>query len=243
MDPSLYPRMAAVEDRHWWFAGRRAICDRLLQQCELPKNAAILEPGCGTGGNFPLLAHYGRVYAMDAESAALAFAATRGGAEVARGVLPLGIPFDAQQFDLAIMTDVIEHLDEPLAALKAVRARLKPRGVLLLTAPAIPRLWSVHDVMHHHRRRYRLSELRRCLEAAGFTIGYISYYNFWLLPAIVLARTLAGLRRGAGVHDLIMPPAIINRILYAVFASERYLIGRVRIPIGVSLIALARARD
>lgn len=241
MDPILYPRMAAVEDRHWWFAGRRAICDRLLQGCELPQDAAILEPGCGTGGNFPLLAHYGRVYAMDAENAALAFAAARGGAEVARGDLPAAIPFDAQQFDLAVMTDVIEHLDEPLPALKAVRARLKPRGVLLITAPGIPRLWSVHDVTHHHRRRYRMSELRQCLEAAGFGIDYISYYNFWLLPVVAIARTLAGLRRRAGTHDLIMPPAIINRALFFVLASERYLIGRIRIPIGVSLIALARA--
>jgi SAM-dependent methyltransferase len=243
MDPSLYPRMAEVEDQHWWFAARRAICDELLANCGLPRDAAILEPGCGTGGNFPWLARYGRVYAIDSDPAAVEFASARRAAEVTRGALPDAIPFGARRFDLAVMTDVLEHLDEPVAALRAVRARLKPSGVLLLTVPALPRLWSEHDVTHHHRRRYRIDELRESICIAGFTLVYISYYNFILLPAIAIARALSRLthRPMPGEHDLVMPPAIVNRILFRVFSSERHLIGKCRAPIGVSLIVLARA--
>ncbi len=244
MDPSLYPRMAAVEDAHWWFAARRAIVGRLLDRLELAPDAAILEPGCGTGGNFPMLARRGRLFAMDNDPAALRFAAARGLAELAEGALPDQIPFDGVRFDLAVMTDVLEHLDDPAGALRALHARLKPGGALLITVPAGPWMWSDHDLTHHHRRRFRAAELNALLGAGGFAIAYLSHYNFVLFPLIAGARILQRLRPGASStprHDLAMPPAPLNRALRAVFASERLLIGSVRVPFGVSLIALARA--
>jgi SAM-dependent methyltransferase len=247
MDPSLYPRMAAVEDAHWWFAGRRTICDRLLDRLQLPAAAQILEPGCGTGGNFPMLAQRGKLFAMDSDDSALSFAASRHLAILARGTLPDDIPFGDNRFDLALMTDVLEHLDDPVGALRAVRARLTPGGWILLTVPALPRLWSEHDVTHHHRRRYRAAELREILTGAGFNVSYLSHCNFILLPAIAAARLIGKVIAGPlgvadGRHDLAMPPAILNRILFQLFAVERYVVGRLRVPVGVSLIALARAR-
>jgi SAM-dependent methyltransferase len=246
MDPNLYPRMAEVEDTHWWFAGRRAICDRLLDRLGLPPDAAILEPGCGTGGNFPMLAQWGHLFAIDADEAALGFAASRNSATLAQGFLPDQIPFTDTPFDLAVMTDVLEHLDDPAGALRAVRARLKPGGWLLMTVPAMPWLWSEHDRTHHHRRRYRAAELRGIVSDAGFAITYLSYYNFVLFAPIALARLAGKLlgRWGAGAadgHDLSMPSSAINRVLFRLFACERQVIGRVRVPIGVSLIVLARA--
>jgi len=246
MDPSLYPRMAEVEDAHWWFAARRAICDHLLDRLALPPDAAILEPGCGTGGNFPMLARRGRVFAMDSDESALHFAASRKLAELARGSLPDNIPFGDRLFDLALMTDVLEHLDDPLGSLRAVHARLKPGGWLLLTVPALPWLWSEHDLTHHHRCRYRAGELRATVAGAGFNLSYLSHYNFILFPAIACARLWGKLMRGGatsanGRHDLTMPPLPLNRILLRLFSSEHYVIGRLHVPVGVSLIALARA--
>ncbi len=246
MDPSLYPRMAAVEDAHWWFAARRAICNRLLDRLELPADAAILEPGCGTGGNFPMLARRGRVFAMDADESALRFAASRHLAELARGSLPENIPFADRRFDLAIMTDVLEHLDDPLGSLRALHARLKPDGGLLMTVPALPWLWSEHDLTHHHRRRYRAGELRATVTAAGFEVSYLSHYNFILFPAIACARLWGKLRHGSagganGRHDLAMPSLPLNRLLLLIFAGEHHVIGRFRVPVGVSLIVLAHA--
>lgn len=246
MDPRLYPRMAEVEDAHWWFAGRRAICDHLLDSLAIPRNAQILEPGCGTGGNFPMLARRGKLFAMDADEAALGFAARRGLATLARGSMPDHIPFGGTRFDLAVMTDVIEHLDDPAGSLQAVRTRLVDGGWILLTVPALPWLWSEHDLTHHHRRRYRAGELVQLVSNAGFTVKYLSYYNFILLPAIVAARLMGRImrpseQRAMDGHDLVMPTAIINRILFGLFAAERHVIGRLRIPLGISLIALARA--
>jgi SAM-dependent methyltransferase len=246
MDPSLYPRMAEVEDTHWWFAARRVICDHLLDRFALPPDAAILEPGCGTGGNFPMLARRGHVFAMDSDESALRFAASRKLAELAQGTLPEDIPFGDRRFDLVVMTDVLEHLTDPLGSLRAVHRRLKAGGWLLLTVPELPWLWSEHDLTHHHRCRYRAGELRATVTDAGFTVSYLSHYNFILFPAIAGARLWDKLtHRGAvhanGRHDLSMPPMAVNRILLRLFSSEHHLIGRIRVPIGVSLIALARA--
>jgi SAM-dependent methyltransferase len=246
MDPGLYPRMAEVEDTHWWFAARRAICKRLLDRLDLPPDAAILEAGCGTGGNFPLLARHGRIFAMDADESALSFAASRKLADLARGSLPDKIPFVGTNFDLAIMTDVLEHLDDPAGSLRAIHARLKPRGWLLLTVPATPWLWGDHDLTHHHRRRYQTAELRTSLTAAGFEVTYLSYYNFILFLPIATARMIGRLVRRTremtnGYHDLAMPSPLVNRILFQLFSAERSIVGRIRIPVGVSLIALARA--
>ncbi len=244
MDASLYPRMAALEDAHWWFAARRAIVGRLLERVELPPAAAILEPGCGTGGNFPLLARRGRLFAIDRDPAAIRFAAARGLAELAEGALPDRIPFGATRFDLVVMTDVLEHLDDPGAALRALHARLTPGGSILITVPAGPWMWSDHDVTHHHRRRFRARDLDLILRGSGFATIYLSHYNFLLFPLIAGARMLPRTRsrdRTAPRHDLAMPSAPVNRLLRAVFASERFVIGSARVPFGVSLIALARA--
>ncbi len=246
MDPSLYPRMAEVEDAHWWFASRRAIVDRIIERLGLPPDAAILESGCGTGGNFPMLARRGHLYAIDADESAIGFAQSRGLAHVARGFLPEAMPFGDQRFDLVVMTDVLEHLDDQAGTLRALHARLRPGGWLLLTVPAMAWLWSDHDVTHHHRRRYNASELRTLVSACGFEVRYLSYYNFLLFPLIAGARMWQRLgardRHGANRrHDLAMPPAAINSLLQRIFSSERYLVGAARIPFGVSLILLARA--
>jgi SAM-dependent methyltransferase len=246
MDPALYPRMAAVEDTHWWFAARRAICERMLDRIGLPPDALILELGCGTGGNFPLLARRGKLYAVDADATALEFAASRGLAKLARGSLPGEFPFDGMSFDLIVMTDVLEHLDDERGSLRLVKSTLKPGGWLLMTVPALAWLWSLHDATHHHHRRYRAPELAALMRDCGFTIDYLSYYNFLLFPAIAgvrITQRVCGWPRTADSHghDLAMPSPMVNQLLLRLFSSERFAIGKLRFPIGVSLIALARA--
>jgi SAM-dependent methyltransferase len=246
MEPALYPQMAAIEDAHWWFAGRRAICERILDRLGLPANASILELGCGTGGNFPMLARRGRLFGMDADESALRFAASRRLALLARGSLPRELPFIEGCFDLVVMTDVLEHLDDEPGSLCAARSSLKPGGWLLMTVPALGWLWSEHDATHHHRRRYRAAELGRLLDHSGFTIEYLSYYNFLLLPAIACVRMAQRWRvrqpkLASRRHDLALPSPAVNALLLRLFSSERLVLGTVRFPIGVSLIALAHA--
>ncbi|MGA2409575.1 MAG: class I SAM-dependent methyltransferase [Candidatus Binataceae bacterium] len=244
MEPQIYTWMAQVEDRHWWFASRRAIVEHFIDRMNLAPDAAILEPGCGTGGNFAMLARHGRVYAMDSEDDSLRFATARRIAQVERGILPDQIPFGSIDFDFILMCDVLEHLDDDAAALQGLRARLKPGGWLLMTVPALQWLWSGHDQAHHHRRRYRASDLGPITQAAGFDVLYLGYFNFILFPAVAAVRLAQRLTartpNGTAAMYTSMPPRIFNTILTRVFSSERRLLDHIHMPFGVSLLLLAR---
>jgi SAM-dependent methyltransferase len=245
MEPELYPWMAQVEESHWWFASRRAIVEPFITRLRLPADSTILEPGCGTGGNFAMLARHGRVFAMDADENALRFAAALGTAQVACGSLPDQIPFAGQTFDLILMSDVLEHLDDDVDALRALHRRLKPSGWIAVTVPAMQWLWSGHDQAHHHRRRYSASKLRAAAQAAGFDVVYLGYFNFILFPVVVAVRLAHRLTRrdrtGAVANYTTMPSTPVNALLRRVFSSERRLLEFMRIPFGVSLLMLARS--
>ncbi|HTY55038.1 MAG TPA: class I SAM-dependent methyltransferase [Candidatus Binataceae bacterium] len=241
MDREIYIRMAEVEDDHWWFSGRRIILDSMLARTDLPKDAAILEAGCGTGGNLRMLSRRGSVCAMELDQQACEFARSRAVADVARGKLPDQIPFGNRNFDVVLLIDVLEHLDDDGAALGALRERIKPGGILLATVPAFQLLWSPHDVAHHHRRRYRAGQLREVVSEAGFDILYLSYYNTMLFAPILAARVAQRLTgRHPEDHGLKLPPRPVNWALRQTFAAERLLLRRVSFPVGVSLIVLAR---
>jgi SAM-dependent methyltransferase len=240
MDPKLYPQMAALEDVHWWFVARRMILNQVIAKLALPNNAEIFEAGCGTGGNLDLLSSHGRVYAMELDDVARNFASVRELATIQSGRLPNTIPFADRRFDLIVLLDVLEHLDDDAASLQALRSRLKPDGWLLITVPAYSFLWSQHDVVHHHKRRYVMRSLRRVVKRSGYDVRYASYFNTVLFPLVAGIRLLQKLFGGGKGDDLTMPSKLANRVLTALFASERHAIGRFSLPFGVSLLLLAQ---
>jgi SAM-dependent methyltransferase len=242
MDPALYGQMRELEDRHWWFVGRRSIAASWLQAA-LPEPARILDLGCGTGGNLAMLSQHGEVVGAELDEQAAQLARARDIAPVVRGELPDALPLAAESFDCVTMFDVLEHIADDAATLRTVHELLAPNGQLLLTVPAFPFLWGAHDVAHHHQRRYRAAPLRALLQQAGFEVQRLSYCNSWLFPPAALVRLLRrwlGSEASAAGVELALPPAALNRLLAAVFASERFVLAHGRFPFGVSLIALAR---
>jgi len=136
---------------------------------------------------------------------------------------------------------VIEHIDDDKAALAAIATKLKPDGKFILTVPAHPWMWTAHDVANHHKRRYSKRSLRALVEGSPMSLDRIGYFNSFLFPLAVAERAAAKLR-GKDNGDVSLPPAPLNGALEAVFAAERYLVGRLPLPPGLSLFAVASAR-
>jgi SAM-dependent methyltransferase len=241
MERSAYAEMAAIDEGHWWYRARRAIVgDVISKHIVLPKDACIVEIGCGTGSNLLVLARFGTLTAIEPDSIARTYAATRSSATILEGRLPADLPIPAQSQDLAVMLDVLEHVDDDVAALKAVAAKLKPGARFLLTVPAVPSLWSPHDAEHHHKRRYTKATLLAAIEAAGLKVELISFFNTLLFPLIAGVRWMKNLT-GSKAVDTGMPAPWLNRLLESIFSFETRLIGNVPMPIGVSLIVILSA--
>jgi SAM-dependent methyltransferase len=149
-----------------------------------------------------------------------------------------GVPL--RSYDLIAMLDVLEHIDEDRAALAALAERLRPGGRILLTVPAHPWMWSAHDEVNHHKRRYTRRTLKSAVEGAGLRVEMLSWFNSLLFPLAAAAR-LAGRVTGKDDSDDKLPPAPVNRLFEAVFGLERYAIGRVPFPPGVSIAAIVSA--
>ena len=244
MEAELYRQMRELEDRHWWFMGRRAIVASLLRSSGLPKNSRMLDLGCGTGGNLAMLSEFGQVVGAELDEHAAQLARERRLAPIVRGRLPDGLPLDAGVFQCVTLLDVLEHISDDRATLEAVHKLLVPEGQLLMTVPAFPFLWGAHDVAHHHQRRYRAKGLRQLLETTGYEITALSYCNTWLFPIVAAVRLLRrcfpyGETAGNTGAELSLPPAPINTLLATLFASERHLL-RAGLPFGVSLVVLAK---
>lgn len=243
MDAQVFARMAELDADHWWFVARRQILESLIQrEIRPPRDARILEIGCGTGHNLAMLGRFGRVEATELNAAARGIATKRLGRPVRSAALPDLSMFKAGTFDLVALLDVLEHVADDDSALSAIRTLMKPGGKLLVTVPANPWMWTAHDAAHHHHRRYRKRALEEVALRAGFAIDLLSPFNSLLFPPIAAARLLGKVMNRESADDA-LPSKGVNALLRTIFGLERGLIGRVPMPFGVSLVAILRRPD
>ena len=241
MERVVYQQMAELDDRHWWYRARRKILAELIRrEVRLPADARILEIGCGTGHNLQMLAGFGHVDGLELDEEAAALSEKRLGRKIMRSPLP-ELDQVPDNYDLIGAFDVIEHIDDDRAALAAIATKLKPAGKFMMTVPAHPWMWTAHDVANHHKRRYSKRALRSLIENSPMKLERLGYFNSLLFPVAIAERAASKLR-GKDDGDVSLPPAPLNRALEAVFASERYLVGRLPLPPGLSLFAVASAR-
>lgn len=247
MEQHAYREQFELEDTHWWFQGRRAVIRALLGRAGTAGDLQLLDAGCGTGRNMLEFAALGSVQGVDPSPDAIEFCRRRGLEAVREGRLE-SLPFEDGSFDLILATDVLEHIRDDRVALRELRRVAAPQGRLLVTVPAYRWLWSQHDTIHHHFRRYTLTALRQRLLATGWAPFAWSYFNSLLLPPIAAVRLLGRRRpaRDGERPDLKLTPPALNRLLEQPMRAEAALIGRgVRLPAGVSIgvVAVAGARS
>jgi SAM-dependent methyltransferase len=147
--------------------------------------------------------------------------------------------FKRNGYDLIALLDVLEHVPDDLASLRAIHMRLRPGGALLLTVPANPWMWSAHDAAHHHFRRYTRKQLEELFLRSGLEVQLLSYFNTLLFPLVAAARIVGKITRRESADDK-LPSAPVNAVLNSVFGLEAALLGRLPMPFGVSLVAVVR---
>ena len=245
MQPHTYAIMREVEDKHWWYVGRRRIiadfvrriCDQL--RAEGTSEPRILDIGCGTGGNLETLSGFGRAEGVDISSEALDFCRARGLNNVRQGAAET-LPYESESFDLVTGLDVVEHLDDDVAGLREMRRVLRSGGRMLLFVPAFMFLWGVQDDVSHHRRRYTLPELKGKLQQAGLSVERASYANISFFGPILVGRLfmrMSGLRPASENNINI---GAFNGLFGRLFGSESWWLNRMSFPFGVSIICVAR---
>jgi SAM-dependent methyltransferase len=240
MDPRAYAEMYDVEERHWWFRGRRAVIWALLSLTDLPEKPRFLDAGCGTGRHLIEFGSLGPTVGVDPSADAVAFCHQRGLDDVSCAGLE-NLPFSSSAFDLVLASDVLEHIDDDIGALVELHRVAADDAHLIITVPAYQWLWTEHDVQLHHVRRYTLPVMAARVRTAGWEVERSTYFNSLLLPGVAAARLVARSSKRQGHTDLDRTPALLNAALEAPMKLEAALIRRgMRFPAGVSLGLVCR---
>ena len=244
MEDSYESDTLAVEDEYWWYRGRRRIVVDVVAGLRLPPQAQILDAGCGSGRNMVELSKFGTAVGLEPSERGAEVARARGVGEVVVATIDT-MPFEARRFDLITCLDVLEHIEDDREALRELRRVARPGGVLLITVPAYPQLWSSHDELNRHYRRYTRPELLSRAVDAGWHPRRTTHFNLLLLPVAAAWRLAERLRPGEApeTSELQRTPAALNWMLEQPLRAEAALLrsGR-RIPAGLSLVGIFEAR-
>jgi SAM-dependent methyltransferase len=248
MDPSFYASYYRHEDHHWWFRWRFELITRLVGEQKTGPNFRILDAGCGTGQMLKHLEELGDAIGIDTSTQALTFAQSRGVKKLVQGSIT-DVPFPEATFDCIVVLDVIEHVEDDSKILQSLHQVLKPGGRLIVTVPAYKLLWSAHDEINHHKRRYTATHLRQLMEEAGYSVDRVTYCNtIFFLPVFAIRKfkNLVRKARAANGHhpdglesDLGDYPEFMNEAAFRVMQLENGLMRHVNLPFGVSILAVA----
>lgn len=215
----------------WWYRARALVVERVLAHYSLGTQT-ILDLGAGFGGMAQTLHDYGEVDAFEPDSEARVVAQERGYRTVLDTSNHEALPNDT--YSLIAILDVLEHTPDDAAFLAKLHQVLTKNGALIITVPAFQFLWSEHDVEHHHYRRYSKRSLRKVLEAHGFEVSFISYWNMLLFFPATLVRLL-----GRSGESSLLPTSPLNTLFHMIVKTESKLIPYCSLPFGTGLVCYA----
>lgn len=236
-----------VEEKHWWFVGRRCLLKLIVEKYfNQKKNLRILDVGCGSGGNFEFLSNYGEVHGVDNSLLAIKYAKNKAYKSLSKAEAER-LPFPKQKFDLVLLLDVVEHIKDDKKALSEAKRVLKSDGAIIITAPAMPFIWSKHDQMQGHYRRYTKKMFRSLSQDTALKLVYIKYFNFFLALPISIIRILSRLNlfNKLGEYDSrinfsVVNLNIVNNFLASLFKKEISFLEKLNYPLGISLVAVLK---
>jgi SAM-dependent methyltransferase len=241
MKPGLYQELFQVENQHWWHEHKRKLAHFLIQK--YARKGRVLDLGAGTGKMLQELEDKGwQTEGLEGEKEAIEWSKKRG---VKLRLFDLNkprLPFKTNSFALAMALDTLEHLSNDLALLKEMKRLAKPQGLILITVPAYPWLFSYWDRMLGHQRRYSRKSVVNLIKKSGLKIEFLSYFSsFWLLPAVLVRVTKSFLSRKPVSDFQTTPfPSFSLPIIKLLSRVERIILSWTRLPAGLSIVCLAR---
>jgi SAM-dependent methyltransferase len=233
-----------LEEKHWWFVGRREIILRLIKN-NFPRrqDIKILEIGCSGGPllNVLLSQGYSHIVGIDNSKEAIALCKERGFQNVflMDGVKP---HFDSEQFDVIIASDVLEHIQDDKRAVKGWQRIVKRGGIIICFVPALRILWSKHDEDNKHYKRYTKKTLEYLFRGKDYTIIRSSYWNVVLfLPILFYRFLMKTLLSKSSTSQLRDGNNFTNILLIQLLRIENSLLSiGINYPIGVSVFVVAQ---
>ena len=251
MEHEYYKEYYDLERNHWWFKAREEIIitaiKSLISRGDLKSgHLNILNVGCGPGRSSEYLSAFGTVTSIEYDAFCCEFASKKTGLKIIHGSIT-ELPFQDGVFDLVCAFDVIEHVENDTLAVAEMHRVAVAGGIKFVTVPAFMSLWSNHDVVNHHFRRYTTAPLKKIFTGLQQTELFCSYFNFFLFPPIFFFRKLSNLiksgsrRKGSGSDFEAFNPSLANNILYRIFRGERKFVRRrVKMPFGSSIVHIAK---
>lgn len=240
-------KMADMENNYWWHLGKKHLVRSLIRRnFGARRDLNILEVGCGTGGLTQSLIEFGDVTGFDISTDAIEYCKRRGINNVfVKDVTDLDVSPYNHKFDLILMLDVLEHLQEDVLIMKKVREMLNDTGLFFINVPAHKFLWSEHDEALEHKRRYHRVELLKKLRDAGFEIVSESYFVSLVSPIIILYRFWGNIfgKSAYPKTSYVLLPKKLNDFLVKLLEFESNILMKMRIPFGVTLNVVARTSE
>ncbi len=233
MERDAFKLLDAME-RSWWYRGRIAVVRAGLRRVRVGRTGDALDFGAGFGGMRAMLADFGEhIDAFEPDLEAKAAASKRG----YRTVFSSDTEAFSHSYGLIGLFDVVEHVEDDATLLKSAYGALATGGIVSITVPAFPFLWSAHDVTHHHYRRYTKASMRAALEQAGFAVEYASYWNMTLFVPAAALRLMG--RSGENGLSL---PKYLDALFLGIIRIESFLMRFMPLPFGTGLVMIARRR-
>lgn len=244
MDQQYYREYYTLERSHWWFVARgKMLKNHLERALRGRKDLNILNIGAATGHTSEWLEAFGKVKSVEYDPECYAFTKSMLSIDIDCASI-LELPYPDEHFDLVCAFDVIEHVEDDKLAVSEMRRVCKKGGLISVTVPAFLFLWSAHDDVNHHFRRYTGANLKALL-AAGNKPVFHTYFNFWLFFPIAFFRLLSRIlplkkkdREDAGSDFFVMNSPFMNKVFYQIFYSENVFLSRhISLPVGVSILS------
>ncbi len=245
MDSNYFTEYYTLERNHWWFRARSIILENQVRLLATQQNKKIkiLNVGVATGSTSEMLAKYGEVTSVEYDHECCLFLKSKLGMEVIEASVT-ALPFQNDTFDLVCAFDVIEHVEEDQQAVNELKRVCKADGHVFCTVPAFRFLWSNHDDVNHHIRRYTAESFRNLFLGNG-NIIFSSYFNFLLFIPVTIFRLLSkllpgnSLRSGAGSDFTIKGSHIFSPLFFRLFKVEDIRIRKHKsLPFGISYLLL-----